>query len=84
VYAPGTVQNFAAVDGVYRWARPGRFLFDLTPRTLDTSRLNPGRYLLTVTAGNLGDRTASRTERITIDRGRPLPLTPARPDLRCD
>ena len=83
VYAPGTVQNFAVVAGVYRWARPGHFLFELTPRPLDTSRLHPGRYLLTVTAGNLGGHAANRTVPVDIRKRRLLRIVPARPDTRC-
>ena len=83
VYAPGTLQNFAVVDGVYRWARPGRFLFDLTPRPLSTSRLHAGRYLVTVTARNLGGHTASRTATIIVRTRRLLETASARPDTRC-
>jgi hypothetical protein len=83
VYAPGTVQNFAAVVGVYRWERPGRFLFDLTPRPLATSRLHPGRYLVTATAGNLGGHTASRTVTIVVRALRLAQPAPARADGRC-
>jgi hypothetical protein len=58
VYAPGTRQNFAAVDGRFHWGQAGRYLFDLTPKTIDTGRLPPGPYRLTViasdTAGNVG------------------------------
>jgi hypothetical protein len=61
VYAPGTRQNFAAVDGRFHWGQPGRYLFDLTPRTIDTARLPPGPYRITVvasdTAGNVGKLT---------------------------
>jgi hypothetical protein len=61
VYAPGTRQNFAAVDGHFHWGQAGRYLFDLTPRTIDTSRLPPGPYRITViasdTAGNVGKLT---------------------------
>ena len=83
VYAPGTVQNFAAVAGVYRWAQPGRFLFKLTPRPIDTSRLDPGRYLVTVTASNLGGHAATRTVSVGIRERRLLRLEPARRDTRC-
>ena len=61
VYAPGTRQNFAAVDGRFHWGQAGRYLFELTPRTIDTSRLPPGPYRITViasdTAGNIGELT---------------------------
>jgi hypothetical protein len=81
VYAPGTRQNFAAVAGRFHWGQGGRYLFDLTPRTLDTSRLPPGAYRITVTAsdtaGNVG--TASRV--LTIQRA---PASgPTVTDTRC-
>jgi hypothetical protein len=84
VYAPGTVQNFAAVAGVYRWAQPGRFLFDLTPRLLDTSRLHPGRYLMTVTASNLGGHTTSRTTQVNVVKRRLLATAFVNRDTRCE
>ena len=83
VYALGTVQNFAAVAGVYRWAQPGRFLFDLTPRPIDTSQLEAGPYLVTVTASNLGGHVATRTVRVAIRERGLLRLKPARRDRRC-
>jgi hypothetical protein len=83
VYAPGTVQNFAAVAGVYRWARPGRFLYDLTAQPVDTSLLHPGPYLLTVAASNLGGHTTTRIVPIDIEKRRLLHVVPAHPDRRC-
>jgi len=81
VYAPGTRQNFAAVDGRFHWGEPGRYLFDLTPKTIDTSRLPPGRYRITVvasdTAGNVG--TLIRT--VILRRGG---TAPAVADTRCN
>ena len=58
VYAPGTRQNFAAVDGRFHWGKAGRYLFDLTPRPIDTSRLPPGNYRITVTATDTAGNTA--------------------------
>jgi hypothetical protein len=84
VYAPGTLQNFAVVDGVYRWDKPGRYLFDLTARPLSTSRLHAGRYRFTVTASNLGHHSATRTVAITIQKRQLTRITPARPDTRCN
>ena len=63
VYAPGTIQNFAVVFGHLHWRKPGRYLYELTPNLLNTSRLDAGRYRFTVTAadtaGNLGSRTVT-------------------------
>jgi hypothetical protein len=83
VYAPGTLQNFAAVAGVFHWARPGRYLFDMTPRPIDTSLLHPGAYLLAVSASNVDDHTAIRTERIDVGRRRLLEFVRGHPDRRC-
>jgi hypothetical protein len=66
VYAPGTVQNFAAVAGVYRWAQPGRYVFNLTPRLLDTGTLGPGQYVLTVVARDTAGNSATRTIKIQV------------------
>ena len=57
VYGRGTVQNFAAVDGVFHWSQAGRYLFVLTPRLL----LRPGRYTLTVVAANASGGSTARS-----------------------
>src|SRR5438477_644644 len=70
---PGTMQNFAAVLGTYRWGKAGRYLFDLTPLLLNTAYLPNGSYRVTIraldTAGNLGTRSTVvqvRNTRATI------------------
>ncbi|HTZ04792.1 MAG TPA: M23 family metallopeptidase [Gaiellaceae bacterium] len=61
VYAPGTYQNFPVFGHRYFWGRPGRYLFELTPRPLDTRRLANGRYVLTVRAADVcGNRGTLR------------------------
>ncbi len=60
VYAPGTLQNFAAVLGTFRWGRPGRYLYDLTPLGLDTARLRDGLYRFVVAASDTGGQHAAR------------------------
>jgi hypothetical protein len=85
VYASGTVQNFAAESGRFHWGRAGRYLFRLSPTWLDLRSLDPGRYLLTVTARDTGGNNGSRTitigvaahERSSGARG------PGRVDTRC-
>jgi hypothetical protein len=67
VYAPGTIQNFAAESGRYYWGRPGRYLFRLTPAPFDTRGLHNGRYRLTVTAADTAGNSGNRTVLITID-----------------
>ena len=66
VYAPGTRQNFAAVDGRFHWGEAGRYLFDLTPRTIDMSRLPPGRYRITVTASDTAGNVGSSSRVLVV------------------
>ena len=83
VYAPGTLQNFAAEDGSYHWGAAGRYLFELTPRPFDTARLANGRYVLTVTAADTRGNEASTSRRLTIEnRGLPRRVVDP-PDWRC-
>ncbi len=82
VYAPGTEQNFAAVEGTFHWGKAGRYLFDLTPSLLETGRLAPGRYRLTVLASDTDGNTDSRSELIRVRPG-PAPFIRALPDTRC-
>jgi hypothetical protein len=82
VYAPGTEQNFAAVGGTFHWGKSGRYLFDLTPHLIDTSRLPHGRYRLTVTAIDSAGNWGMRTELLDLRAG-PGSSFRAAPDLRC-
>jgi hypothetical protein len=83
VYAPGTEQNLAAVVGTFRWGKPGRYLYDLTPNLLDTTQLHDGRYRFIVTAANTGGNTGTKTVIIAIhERHLRSPLS-ARLDARC-
>jgi hypothetical protein len=70
VYAPGTEQNFAAVDGTYNYGKAGRYLFDLTPNLIDLSRLPPGRYRVEVTASDVGGNAATRSVVVHILPGK--------------
>jgi hypothetical protein len=81
VYAPGTRQNFAAVDGSFHWGKAGRYLFDLTPRLVDTSRLTPGPYRITVVATDTAGNSGALTQAFRIVRG-PAAGRGA-PDPRC-
>ena len=83
VYAPGTVQNFAAVLGKLHWGQPGRYLYDLTPVPLDTRLLRDGRYHFTVTALNTRGRSGSRTVTIEVRQRQELPSLTPLPDHRC-
>lgn len=85
VYAPGTLQNFAADLGHFRWGKPGVYLYDLTPNLLDTALLADGRYRFVVTAANIVGNRASRSVTIAVHQpasAAPLPAAP--PDNRCE
>ena len=66
VYAAGTYQNFPVFDHRYFWRRPGRYLFRLTHRPLDTRRLRNGLYRIRVVASDLCGNRGTLTERIRI------------------
>jgi hypothetical protein len=83
VYAPGTVQNFAAVAGRFRWRKPGVYLYDLTPNLLDTAQLRDGRYRFIVTAANTSGNTGTKEAIIAVQhRAQPALQTPLL-DTRC-
>jgi hypothetical protein len=45
---------------------PGRYLFRLTPRDLDTRRLRDGTYVLKVTARDVRGNTGSLTRQFDV------------------
>ncbi len=69
VYAAGTYQNFP-VFAHHHFRREGRYLFNLTPRLLDTARLRDGDYLVTVDVADVCGNRGSLTERVRIRNGR--------------
>ncbi len=71
VYAPGTFQNEPAVGTRLYHGAPGEYLFALTPFRLDTAMLEPGRYVVTVTA----EDTCGNTGRL----GEPISVLPQQP-----
>jgi len=83
VYAPGTEQNFAAVVGRFRWGKPGRYLYDLTPNFLNTTQLRDGRYRFTVIASNTAGNTGTKSVIIAVEQRRLRSLLLAQPDSRC-
>jgi hypothetical protein len=84
VYAPGTVQNFAADDGRFHWGQPGRYLFRLTATPFDTAGLANGRYRLTVVAADTAGNSGTRTVAIRIDNSGGAVVPPHRSlDWRC-
>ena len=66
VYARGSFQNFPTVGRRFFGGMPGRYLFRLTPKPLDTRLLYDGIYLLTVEASDARGNKTSFTERIRI------------------
>jgi len=85
VYAAGTYQNFPVYGDIYHFGEPGRYLFRLTPRGLDTTRLPNGDYQLTVHTADVCANRGLLTERITVHnaptnaRNAPRPLTTPNP-----
>ena len=70
VYAPGTYQNFPVFGRRFYWHVPGRYLFNLTPRPLDTLRLADGSYRLTVNVADTCGNRGSLTEAVSISNER--------------
>jgi hypothetical protein len=66
VYAAGTYQNFPVFDHRFFWRHPGRYLFRLTNRPLDTRRLPNGAYELRVVASDICGNRGTLTERVRI------------------
>ena len=66
VYAPGTFQNDPAVGRHLFRGAAGEYLYELTPHGLDTSALEPGRYVVTVTAQDTCGNTGSLSEPIDV------------------
>ena len=67
MYAAGTYQNFPVYGDVYHFGLRGRYLFNLTPRGLDTTQLPNGDYQLTVHVADVCANRALLTERITVN-----------------
>jgi hypothetical protein len=69
VYAAGTYQNFPVFAHHFFFHHSGRYLFDLTPRPLDTTHLENGAYLVTAVAGDACGNRGSASESIRIWNG---------------
>jgi hypothetical protein len=65
-YARGTFQNMSVFGKHYSYLQPGRFVFNLTHRPLDTTKLPDGVYDIIVTASDLAGNSSSSSLRITI------------------
>jgi hypothetical protein len=66
-YAAGTYQNFPVFAHHYFFDRPGRYLFNLTPSPLDTTRLGNGVYVLTVDVADVCGNRGSFSEWVRLD-----------------
>jgi len=66
VYARGTYQNGPRF-GRQQYIMPGLFLYQLTPRSLDTEKLRNGRYRVVVRAEDLSGNTGVLIERFRVD-----------------
>ena len=66
IYERGSYQNFPVVGLHYYFRTPGDYLYQLTPNGLDTGRLTPGSYVITITATDMGGNQGSRSELIRI------------------
>lgn len=72
VYAPGTFQNFPVFGDEYFFQRAGRYMFQLTPRPLDTRLLPNGRYGLTVRAADVCGNSSTATVAVQIENAHSL------------
>jgi len=68
VYARGTYQNMPVFGTRLGYLQPGRYLFNLTPKGLDTRHLRFGNdvYNLVVKATDIRGNSSTLTERITV------------------
>ena len=79
VYARGTYQNAPRLGLRQFGLMPGRFLYQLTPRGLDTRTIPNGVYQVTVQATDIRGNARSVSRRFTVaNRAR----TPCRPSVR--
>ena len=70
IYGRGTYPNGPIFGGQLYKKMPGRYLFRLTPRGLDTRRLADGTYVLTVTARDIRGNGGSLSQRFEVVNGR--------------
>jgi hypothetical protein len=66
IYASGTYQNFPVFGHHYFFGRPGRYLFNLTPKPFDTRRLHNGDYVLKVSVADVCGNRSSLAEAIQV------------------
>jgi hypothetical protein len=68
VYARGTYQNMPVFGTQLGYLQPGRYVFNLTPKGLDTHHLRFGNdvYNLVVRVSDIRGNSSTLTERITV------------------
>ena len=72
VYAAGTYQNYPVFGRRYFMHRPGRYLFVLDRRPLNTRRLANGKYVLAVRASDVCGNSGTLRVPIRIDNAQPV------------
>ena len=68
IYARGTYQNMPVLGSKRFTSMPGRFLYLLTPRPINTDQLARGIYVVTVTAYDARGNHTSLSERFALTR----------------
>jgi hypothetical protein len=66
VYARGSYQNMSVFGKHYSYREPGRYLYRLTPKPFDTTRLKDGVYDLVVTATDVRGNPTTASLRFTV------------------
>jgi hypothetical protein len=69
VYAAATYQNFPVFGRHYFVGHGGRYVFNLMPNPLDTTRLRDGRYILTVNVADVCGNRGALAEQIRVANG---------------
>ncbi|HXY17532.1 MAG TPA: hypothetical protein VEH79_05135 [Gaiellaceae bacterium] len=67
IYAAGTYQNFPVFDDHYYWHLAGRYLYNLSPKPIDTRTLANGTYTLRVSASDLCENQGTLAEQIMVE-----------------
>ncbi len=76
VYAAGTYQNFPVFEARFYWRYPGRYLYKLTDRPINTRRLANGIYTVQVVATDICGNRGTLTQQVLIDNQRSRRPTP--------
>ena len=72
VYAAGTYQNFPVFGHKYFMRQPGRYIFELDPRPVNTRRLKNGAYMLAVRAADICGNSSTLSVPVRVENGQPV------------